>query len=224
MLDSTSEDAMADFILTNGKNLRTALLIHKSIPLIAERLVSDVAKRIEHGLADEPGWKVVRNTLASKPNEQHVELKWAPIEWEHFGWGISLSPQKGRARDFIFGIFAVSAGNGDPGYTSNPAKYPTMPDADRDRLGAAIAPLLNSVGDRDRGSAWWPRYTNLRTINNWMNSSVLMKIAHANGISSERDLVSGKQMDQFVIDLFRAAKAVIADVPDVYGIQPSPSL
>jgi len=223
MPDSTSEDAMADFILAGGKNFYTALLVYNAFPRAAEKLISAFAWDIERALAEEPGWKVVRNTLASSPTEQFVELTWAPIEWEEFGWGISLSPQRGNARDFIFGIFAVTAGNKDADYLRDPGKYPAMSDADRTRLGDAIAPLLNSTGDRDRVSPWWSRYTYLRTIKNWTDPTVLMKIACANGVSAERDLVSGKPMDEFVIDLFRAAKAAMTEVHGLRDIRPHSS-
>ena len=212
---------MADFILAGGKNFHTALLAYTAFPRAAEKLISSFAQRIERTLAEESGWKVTCNTLASSPREKWVELKWAPVEWEKCGWGICLSSERSNAGDFIFGIAGTTAANRDPTYLRDPSKYPAMPDADRTRLGDAIAPLLDSIGDRDRTSQWWPRYAYLRTIRNWMEPATLMKIASANGISDERDLVSGKPMDVFIVDMFRAAKEVIADLPGLRDIRPS---
>ncbi len=223
MPSSISEDAMSDFILASDKNFHTALLTYTAFPYAAEKLISSFARRIEHTLADEPGWKVTCNSLASTPREHWVELKWAPVEWEEFGWGISLSPQNYHSAKFLFGLFGVTATNMDPDYLKNPKQYPAMPDADRAQLGNAVAPFLSSIGDPDKTSGWWARYTYLRTVGNWMEPSTLRKIAFANGLSEERDFIAGKPMDVFIVDIFRAVKKAIEGLPNFRDIRPTSS-
>jgi hypothetical protein len=130
--------------------------------------------------------------------------------------------ESGGTRDFIFGLIAVADDNNRVFYLSNRAKYPVMLDVDRKRLGDALLPVPNSVGDREKVTVWWARYTELRQINNWMVPSTLLKIAYANGVSgAPSDLVSGKPIDNFIIELFQAAKAAISTSPDLGSIRPA---
>jgi hypothetical protein len=63
--------------------------------------------------------------------------------------------ESGGTRDFIFGLIAVADDNNRVFYLSNRAKYPVMLDVDRKRLGDALLPVPNSVGDREKVTVWW---------------------------------------------------------------------
>lgn len=217
---STTEEAMSDFISASSRNFHTALSTYTAFPRVAEKLVSDFAYRIERSLSEEPGWKIVCNTLASSPREQYAELRWAPVEWESYGWGISLSAETRNASNFVFGVLAASADSKEASADGHSA----MPEADRTRVGNAVAPVLHSFGEQGSASLWWPRYGRLRSINRWMEPPTLLNVAYATGLSEERNLVSGKPMDEFVTDLFRAAKLAIDQVLGLRDIRPSARL
>jgi len=201
-------EAMRDFVLTSG-NLRTAILVHDAFGLIRTKLLTDLARKIEHTLAKEDGWVVTVKSFAETPLEKYSEIRWSPKEWVSYGWGISVSPQRDMAKDMIFGLLAPSASNKDANYTNNLAKYPAMQEQSRQELANLLLPTLQSIG-HGKFSPWMPCYASLPAeIRNWNASSALLKIAFATGHSVEPELVRGKPMDVFITDLFQAARSAM---------------
>jgi len=149
METETSDLAMRDFILSSSSNLRTALLVHRAFDLVAKKLISELAMKVENVLKVDQDWVVVSNTLARNPLERYAELKWAPREWETYGWGLTLSSQMYNARGMMFGLHATAKNNKDRSHAGNPAAYPAMPDQDRTHFAEILGPLLRNAIGRD---------------------------------------------------------------------------
>ena len=222
MPDAKTE-AMRDFVLSSGSNLQTAFLVHDAIESVRAKLITEFAKRIKDTLSKEPGWSITASRLIQAPFERWAELRWSPDEWADYGWGLCLNAEIGPARGFIFGLHATAKSNTDPEYIRNSSKYPAMPDEDRRELADRLASVLRDVGHGQKSSAWWPCYTFLPPdIRDLASNAALMKIAYAVERSTERDLVRGKPIDEFIIDAFQAARLAILPILSSRTIVPVP--
>jgi hypothetical protein len=152
--DAAKIAAMRDFVLANSSNLQTALLIQDAMSGVREKLISDIARRVSGGLQEkDQGWHVLENSLATDPLSKWVLLRWGPPEWRAYGWGVSLSAERPNARGMFFGLRAPSKETTD----RKDWQARAMPDEDRGRLFAELAPVLRSaIGHKASKSDWWP--------------------------------------------------------------------
>src|SRR6478752_338207 len=107
--DEAKIAAMREFVLANGSNLQTALLIQDAMPGVRKHLVSKIATCVSEGLQEkESDWHIIENSLAKDPDRRYVYLKWGPPQWLPYGWGVSLGAESPEAGQMIFGLRAPS--------------------------------------------------------------------------------------------------------------------